>query len=257
MNAFLDLHVPGTPLLIPNPWDVGSARILASLGFRALATTSNGHAAALGRPDGRVIPDEVLAHASQLVAAVDIPVSVDLEDGFSDYPAGVRAVVARVATTGVAGCSIEDWSDGAILALPEAVERVAAAASAASGRMVLTARAENFFRGNPDLDDTIARLQAFQEAGADVLYAPGLSTLDEVRAVLSSVDRPVSVLARPGLPSVAELASVGVARISVGGAFAQAAYGALARAARELRDEGTFGYTALAAEGRDAYSAFS
>lgn len=257
MNAFLDLHVPGTPLLIPNPWDVGSARILASLGFRALATTSNGHAAALGRPDGRVIPDEVLAHASQLVAAVDVPVSVDLEDGFSDYPAGVRAVVARVATTGVAGCSIEDWSDGAILPLPEAVERVAAAASAAGGRMVLTARAENFFRGNPDLDDTIARLQAFQEAGADVLYAPGLSTLDEVRAVVSSVDRPVSVLARPGLPSVTELASVGVARISVGGAFAQVAYGALAQAARELRDEGTYGYTALAAQGRDAYSAFS
>ena len=153
--------------------------------------------------------------------------------------------------------SIEDWSADGIRPLPEAVERMQAAASAAKGRVVLTGRAENFFRGNPDLDDTITRLQAYQEAGADVLYAPGLSTLDEVRAVVSSVDRPVSVLARAGLPSVAELASVGVARISVGGAFGQVAYGALAGAARELLSEGTFGYTALAAEGRDAYSAFS
>lgn len=257
MTTFLEMHVPGTPLLMPNPWDAGSARILASLGFRALATTSNGHAATLGRPDGGVTPAEVLAHAAKLVEAVDVPVSVDLEDGFSDYPAGVRTIVARAADTGLAGCSIEDWADGAIRPLPEAVERVEAAASAARGRMVLTARAENFFRGNPDLDDTIARLQAFQGAGADVLYAPGLSTLDEIRAVVSSVDRPVSVLARPGLPSVAELASAGVARISVGGAFAQAAYAAMARAARELQGDGTYGYTALSAEGRELYSAFS
>ncbi|MDQ4119579.1 MAG: isocitrate lyase/phosphoenolpyruvate mutase family protein, partial [Actinomycetota bacterium] len=225
MTTFLDMHVPGEPLLIPNPWDVGSARILASLGFRALATTSGGHAATLGRPDGRVTPAEAIAHAAKLVEAVDVPVSADLEDGFSDNPAGVRAVVAQAASFGLAGCSIEDWSDGAFRPLPEAVERVQAAASAARDRLVLTARAENFFRGNPDLADTITRLQAFQEAGADVLYAPGLSTLDEVRAIVSSVDRPVSVLARPGLPSVAELASVGVARISVGGAFAQVAYG--------------------------------
>ncbi len=255
-DAFAALHVPGTPLLMPNPYDVGSARVLESLGFRALGTTSNGHAATLGRPDGSLIPDEVLAHVAKLVAAVDVPVSADLEDGFAEGPAGVRAIVARVATTGVAGCSIEDWTDGAFRPLPEAVERVEAAASAARGRMVLTARAENFFRGNPDLDDTIARLQAFQEAGADVLYAPGLTTLDEVRSVVSSVDRPVSVLARAGLPSVAELASVGVARISVGGAFGQVAYAALARAATELRDSGTYEYTSLAADGRSLYSAF-
>lgn len=257
MTTFLELHVPGEPLLMPNPWDVGSARILASLGFRALGTTSNGHAASLGRPDGSVIPDEVLAHATRLVRTVDVPISVDLEDGFGHSPAGVRAVVFQAARTGVAGCSIEDWSADGIRPLPEAVERMQAAASAAEGRVVLTGRAENFFRGIPDLDDTITRLQAYQEAGADVLYAPGLSTLDEVRAVVSSVDRPVSVLARPGLPSVAELASVGVARISVGGAFAQAAYGALVRAARELQGEGTFGYAELSAEGRGAYSAFS
>ncbi len=257
MTTFLEMHVPGSPLLMPNPWDVGSARILASLGFRALATTSNGQAASLGRQDGSLIPDEVLAHARKLVQTVDVPISVDLEDGFANEPAGVRAVVYQAARTGIAGCSIEDWSADGIRPLPEAVERMEAAVSAAQGRVVLTGRAENFFRGNPDLDDTITRLQAYQEAGADVLYAPGLSTLDEVRAVVSSVDRPVSVLARPGLPSVAELASVGVARISVGGTFAQAAYGSLVRAARELLGEGTYGYTDLSAEGRDAYSAFS
>ncbi|TCK20018.1 isocitrate lyase/PEP mutase family protein [Pseudonocardia endophytica] len=257
MTTFLEMHVPGSPLLMPNPWDVGSARILASLGFRALATTSNGQAASLGRPDGSLIPDEVLAHARRLVQTVDVPISVDLEDGFAAEPSGVRAVVFQASRTGVAGVSIEDWSADGIRPLPEAVERMQAAVSAAEGRVVLTGRAENFFRGNPDLDDTITRLQAYQEAGADVLYAPGLSTLDEVRAVVSSVDRPVSVLARPGLPSVASLAEAGVARISVGGAFAQAAYGALARAARELQDEGTFGYTSLSAEGRDLYSAFS
>lgn len=256
-DAFAAMHVPGTPLLMPNPFDVGSARILESLGFRALATTSNGQAATRGRPDGSLIPDEVIAHARSLVGSVGVPISVDLEDGFAQDPSGVRAVVFQTARTGVAGVSIEDWSADGIRPLPEAVERMQAAASAAKGRVVLTGRAENFFRGNPDLDDTITRLQAYQEAGADVLYAPGLSTLDEVRAVVSSVDRPVSVLARAGLPSVAELASVGVARISVGGAFGQVAYGALAGAARELLSEGTFGYTALAAEGRDAYSAFS
>lgn len=256
-EAFAALHVPGTPLLMPNPYDVGSARVLESLGFRALGTTSSGHAATLGRPDGSIVPGEALDHASKLVAAVDVPVSADLEDGFAEGPAGIRAIVARAASTGLAGCSIEDWVGGAICPLPEAVERVAAAAGAARGRMLLTARAENFFRGNPDLDDTIARLQAFQEAGADVLYAPGLTTLDEVRAVVSSVDRPVSVLARAGLPSVARLASVGVARISVGGAFGQVAYAALTQAARELRDEGTYGYTSLAAEGRDLFTAFS
>jgi len=245
---------------MPNPWDAGSAKLLADLGFQALATTSSGHAATLGRSDGSVARDEALAHAAAIVAAVDVPVSADLEDGFGRGPDAVSATVAGAAEVGLAGCSIEDFSGGegaAIYDLGLATERVAAAVEAAHGgvRLVLTARAENFVRGNPDLTDTIARLQAYQEAGADVLYAPGLTDLDDIRRLVSSVDRPVNVLVRPNLAPVAALAQAGVARISVGGAFSQVALAALTRAGRELLDSGTYQFMDLAAEGRQQAAA--
>src|SRR3954451_10568117 len=195
MTTFLDLHIPGTPLLMPNPWDAGSAKLLASLGFEALATTSSGFAATLGRLDGGVTRDEALSHAARIVAATDLPVNADLENGFADEPAGVAETVRLAVETGLAGCSIEDYSgrdDDPIYPLERAAERVAAAAEAAGGRLVLTARGENYLHGRRDLDDTIARLQAFQEAGADVLYAPGLRTIEDIRAVLSAVERPVN-----------------------------------------------------------------
>jgi 2-methylisocitrate lyase-like PEP mutase family enzyme len=247
IEDFRALHVPGRPLLMPNPWDVGSARLLASLGFGALATTSAGFAGTLGRPDGAVARAEVLAHAADLVAAVDVPVSADLENCFADDATGVAATAAGAAAAGLAGFSIEDWSGSGLYDIGRAAERVAAAAE--SG-LVLTARAENYLHGKPDLDDTIRRLQAYQEAGADVLYAPGLARVEDVRAVVSSVDRPVNVLVWPGLPRVAGLAEAGIARISVGGAFALAALGALTRAARELLDDGSYGFLELAVEGR-------
>jgi 2-methylisocitrate lyase-like PEP mutase family enzyme len=252
---FLELHRPGNPLLLPNPWDRGSARVLASLGFQALATTSSGFAMTLGRLDGSVTRDEALAHAAAIVAATDLPVSADLENCFADDPAGVARTVALAGETGLAGCSIEDFSGDSIYDLGPATERVAAAAEAAHAgpaRLVLTARAENYLHGRPDLADTIARLQAYQGAGADVLYAPGLTSLADIRQVVTAVDRPVNVLAFAGAPSVAELAEAGVSRVSVGGAFAYAALGALADAATELRDQGTYGYLANSAVGRKA-----
>lgn len=249
---FRELHVPGRPLVMANPWDTGTAKLLVSAGFAALATTSSGHAAILGRLDGGVSRDEALAHAAELVSSVDVPVSADLENGFGHTPEAVAAIVTDAAATGLAGCSIEDYTgnpDTPFYDLAKAVERIEAARAAASD-LVLTARAENFIRGNPDLADTIARLQAFQEAGADVLYAPGVSKPDDLRSLLASVDRPVNVLVRPDLAPVAELAAWGVARISVGGAFSQAVIGALLGAARELLDEGTYGFLNLASEGR-------
>jgi 2-methylisocitrate lyase-like PEP mutase family enzyme len=253
---FLALHRPGQPLLMPNPWDAGSARVLAAVGFRALATTSSGHAATLGRSDGTVTRAEALRHAADVVAATGLPVSADLERGFADDPAGVAEVVRDAAGTGLAGCSIEDATGrpGDPIYEPKlAAERIAAAAEAAhSGprRLVLTARAENYLHARPDLADTIARLQSFQEAGADVLYAPGLTRVEDIRAVVGSVDRPVNVLVLPAGPTVAELAGLGVARVSVGGAFAYAALDALVTAARELLNEGTYGYGAQALRGR-------
>jgi 2-methylisocitrate lyase-like PEP mutase family enzyme len=247
-ERFLALHHGDGPLLIPNAWDRGSTVLLASLGFEALATTSSGFAATLGRLDGTVTRDESLGHAADLVDATDLPVSADLENGFADDPAGVAGTVEDAISAGLAGCSIEDYSgraDDRIYDAGLAAERVAAAveiAHAGPVHLVLTARAENHIHGRDDLDDTIARLQAFQEAGADVLFAPGVITLDEVRRLVSSVDRPVNVLVRPGGPSVAQLADVGVRRISVGGAFAFAALGAVVEAARELVDDGTYGY---------------
>jgi 2-methylisocitrate lyase-like PEP mutase family enzyme len=257
-EQFLSLHRPGSPLLLPNPWDPGSAKLLASLGFEALATTSSGFAATLGRLDGSVSRDEALGHAAAIVAATDLPVSADLENAFADDPAGVAQTITLAAETGLAGCSVEDYTgdDGQpIYDIGLAAERVAAAVEAAHAgpaRLVLTARAENHLYGRLDLADTIARLQAYQAAGADVLYAPGLTSAADIRQVVTAVDRPVNVLAIAGAPSVGQLAEVGVSRVSVGGALAFAALGALVDAATELRDRGTYGYFALSVTGRRA-----
>jgi 2-methylisocitrate lyase-like PEP mutase family enzyme len=260
-ESFLSLHHGAAPLIMPNAWDRGSAVLLASLGFGAIATTSSGFAATLGRLDGSVTRDETLEHAAAIAGAVSVPVSADLENCFADEPAGVAETVRLAAQTGLAGCSVEDFTgraDDPIYDLRFAAERVAAAAEAAHGtgpQLVLAARAENYLHGRPDLKDTITRLQAYQAAGADVLYAPGLTRLDDIREVVTSVDRPVNVLTMAGTPGVAELAAAGVRRISVGGAFAFAAYGALAAAAQELRDQGSYGFLAGAKVGREAVQA--
>jgi 2-methylisocitrate lyase-like PEP mutase family enzyme len=260
---FLDLHQGERPLLIPNPWDQGSAKLLATLGYQALATTSSGHAATVGRLDGSITRDEAIAHAAIMVAATDLPVSADLENGFADEPDGVAQTVRLAIDAGLAGCSVEDFTgreDDPIYDAGLAAERVAAAAEAAHAgpvHLVLTARSENYLHGRRDLADTIARLQAYQEAGADVLYAPGLRRIEDISEVVASVDRPVNVLARPGAPPVSELAAAGVSRVSVGGAFAFAALGAAAAAGRELLEQGTYTFWELAAAGVEAaHSAF-
>src|SRR5829696_4587091 len=239
-RRFLELHHGESPLLLPNPWDQGSARLLAGLGFEALATTSSGFAATLGRLDGSVTREEAIGHAAAIVAATELPVSADLEAGFADDPAGVADTLALALGAGLAGCSVEDFTgrgDDPIYDPGLAAERVRAAAEVAHRgpvHLVLTARAENHLHGRPDLADTIARLQAYQEAGADVLYAPDLRSLDDIRQL------------------VAELAAAGVARVSVGGAFAFAALGAVVEAATELRQAGTYGYLERAGAGRTA-----
>lgn len=240
---------------MPNPWDAGTARLLESLGFEALATTSSGYAATLGRLDYSVTREEALGHAAGIVAAVDLPVSADLENGFADDPEGVAATVVAAVEVGLAGCSVEDFTgraDDPIYPLDLAARRAAAAAAAAhSGPgLVLTARTENYLHGHPDRGDTIERLLAYQEAGADVLYAPGLVDLADIRAVVAAVDRPVNVLLLPGGPTVAQLGEAGVARVSVGGAFAHVALAAVAAAGAELREHGTSGWQEEAAEGR-------
>lgn len=254
-ERFLALHVPGAPLLMPNPWDVGSARLLASLGFDALATTSSGFAATLGRHDGAVTREEAIGHAATIVAATDLPVSADLEECFASSPGGVEETLRLALDAGLAGCSIEDYDGTAILDVVEAAARVQDAARVAHQgpqTLVLTARAENHIRGRDDLADTIARLQAYEAAGADVLFAPGLRTIEEISAVVEAVQRPLNILALPDMPSVAELAQAGVARISTGGALAFAALGAVVEAARELREEGTYGYWPRARAGSAA-----
>lgn len=258
-QRFLALHQSADPLLLlPNPWDTGSAVLLASLGFEALATTSSGFAATLGRLDGSVSRDEAIAHAVVIVGATELPVSADLENGFADEPAAVAETAELAVAAGLAGFSIEDYaqrSDDPMYDRSLAAERITAAAEVAHGgtaHLVLTARAENHIRGRRDLADTIARLQAYQEAGADALFAPGVTDLEEIRQLVESVDLPVNVLALPGGPSVAELAAVGVRRVSVGGAFAFAALGAVVEAGRELLDEGTYGYWERAALGGGA-----
>jgi 2-methylisocitrate lyase-like PEP mutase family enzyme len=255
---FLALHEGQRPLLLPNPWDRGSARLLASLGFEALATTSSGFAATLGRVDGSVTRDEAVAHAASIVDATELPVSADLENCFADDPAGVAETVRLAIEAGLAGCSIEDFTgreDAPIYDAGPAAERVAAAAEAAHAgpvHLVLTARAENYLHGRPALADTIDRLRAYQEAGADVLYAPGPARPEDIRELVGAVDRPVNVLARPGAPPVDELAALGVSRISVGGAFAFAALGAVVEAARELSAEGTYAFLERARAGAQA-----
>jgi 2-methylisocitrate lyase-like PEP mutase family enzyme len=241
-HAFRALHESGV-FLIPNPWDAGSAKVLAGLGFPALATTSSGFAFTLGRPDGGATLPEVVAHTRALTEATDLPVSVDLENGYGAEPAHAAAAVAQVAGAGAVGASIEDYdpTDG-LYPLPFATERIAAAAEAAARLdfpFTLTARAENHIRGNPRLEDTITRLQAYESAGADVLYAPGLRTLDEIREVCQAVSRPVNVLARADL-TVAGIAGAGARRISVGGSLAWVAVSALVAAAERIRDDGDF-----------------
>lgn len=258
-QRFAALHQPGTPLVMANVWDAGSAKIAATLGFAALATTSSGFAATLGRLDGSVTREEALAHAAVLVAATDLPVSADLENGFADDPAGVAATIRGAIDAGLAGGSIEDFTGDAadpIYPFDAAVARVAAAAEAAEG-FVLTARCENLLHGRDDLDDTIARLQAYERAGADVLFAPGLRDPADIRRIVGAVGLPVNVLVGPGRPTVAELAELGVARTSVGGAFAFAALGAFVEAATELREHGTYGALSRAGTGgRAAREAF-
>jgi 2-methylisocitrate lyase-like PEP mutase family enzyme len=241
-QAFRALH-EGEPFVIPNPWDAGSARVLAALGFRALASTSSGFAYTLGRLDGGATLDEVVAHAGELDRATDLPVSVDLENGYGASPEAAATAITRVAEAGAVGGSIEDYDpSGRLYEQGEAVERVAAAVEAARAlgfEFTLTARAENHIRDNPDLDDTIARLQAFEAAGADVLYAPGLRTVEEIQTLCSAVSKPVNVLALGGL-SFAAIAGAGAQRVSVGGGLTWAAVNAFAEAARRIRDDGDF-----------------
>jgi 2-methylisocitrate lyase-like PEP mutase family enzyme len=233
--AFRALH-EGDPFIIPNPWDAGSAKVLARLGFKALATTSSGFAFTHGRRDGDVTLDEVIAHTRELDGATELPVSVDLENGYGPAPEDAARAVTRAADAGAAGGSIEDYDPaGQLYELSHAIERVAAAAEAAvpSG-FVLTGRAENHIRGNPDLEDTIARLQAYEAAGADVLYAPGLATVEEIRAVCSAVSKPVNVLARANL-ALRDITGAGAQRVSVGGALTWVAVAGLVSAAERMK----------------------
>ncbi len=248
VDRFRELHDQDGIFIIPNPWDVGTARIFASMGFEALATSSAGFAFSIGVVDGAVGRERMLAHCRDLVDATDLPVSADLENGFGDTPESSAETVLAAAETGLAGCSIEDFTNDAdqpIYELQLAVDRVAAAAEAARSLphdFILTARCENFLRGNPDLFATIERLQAFEEAGADVLYAPALPDLETIRTVCTSVGKPVNALM--GIPgasySVDELAEAGVRRISVGSGPSRVALGAFLKAAREMREQGTF-----------------
>jgi 2-methylisocitrate lyase-like PEP mutase family enzyme len=246
-EAFRALH-EGEPFVIPNPWDAGSARVLEALGFEALASTSSGFAFTLGRLDGAATLDEVAEHAKALDAATGLPVSIDLENGYGPQPEDAARAVGRAAEAGAVGGSIEDYDpSGDLYEFGHALERVTAAVEEARRQdfpFTLTARAENHLRGNPDLDDTIARLQAFEEAGADVLYAPGLRSVEEVRAVCVAVAKPVNVLAVPGL-TMAQLVDAGARRVSVGGSLTWVALSGMVAAAEAIRDRGDF--SALAA----------
>jgi len=261
---FADLHrdPPAEPtpgiLVMPNPWDVGSAKVLTTLGFCALATTSAGFAGSLGRQDQQIRREELIDHVIALTSAVDVPFNVDSEDCFADDAAGVIETVALLDATDAAGFSIEDYDPRAdvIRSVEAATERVAAGRSA-SADLVLTARAENLLHGIADLDDTIARLVAYRDAGADVLYAPGLSKADDIARVVAEVGAPINVLALPGTPPVPELAALGVARISVGSLFAWAAYGVLAEAATELMGPGTTEYVKHMLSGEVRRTAFA
>jgi 2-methylisocitrate lyase-like PEP mutase family enzyme len=263
-QVFRALHERDRAFIIPNPWDAGTARLLAQIGFEALATTSAGYAFSVGKRDSTIGRDETLAHVAAIVSATDLPVSADLENGFGDAPEIVAETFKLAAVAGLVGGSIEDLSrraDGEIYELEHAVDRVHAVAEVARGlpfRFTLTARAENYLVGRPDLKDTIKRLQAFQEAGADVLYAPGLSSRDDIAAVVASVDRPVNVvMGLQGVQlSLAELSAIGVKRVSVGSALSRAALGAFLRAAREMREHGTFTFAEEAVSYRELSAMF-
>jgi 2-methylisocitrate lyase-like PEP mutase family enzyme len=245
--AFRALH-EGEPFVIPNPWDAGSAKVLESLGYRALATTSGGFAFTVGKLDGDVTRDQVIDHTRAIAAATELPVSVDLENGYGHSPEEAARAIIGVAEAGAVGGSIEDWDgEGAIYELNQAAERIAAAREAADGLgfpFTLTGRAENFLRDNPDLDDTIARLQAYERAGADVLYAPRLTSTDQIRAISEATGKPLNVLARPGL-SMEEMAAAGAQRISVGSWLLWVAVTAMVSAAEEIRDSGDFSRLAV------------
>jgi 2-methylisocitrate lyase-like PEP mutase family enzyme len=242
-RRFAALHETGT-FLMPNAWDVGSARLLESIGFEAIATTSSGFAATLGRHDQNVTRAELMSHVEALAAAVDIPLSVDAEDGYADDPAALGATVADLAAAGAAGVSIEDYRPGlGVLDIATATERVGSVVETANRHAItVTARAENHLYGVDDLDDTIARLRAYAGAGAHVVYAPGLITVDHLGQVVRASNRAMNALLLPPGPTVAEMSEIGVRRLSTGGALTWAAYGAAERAARELRSEGTQGY---------------
>jgi 2-methylisocitrate lyase-like PEP mutase family enzyme len=260
-HIFRDLHERKGAFIIPNPWDVGSAHLLARLGFEALATTSAGFAFSLGKRDYAVNRQAMIAHVGAIAAAVDLPVSGDLANGFGDSPEAAAETIRQAAAAGLVGGSIEDATgrDGEpIYAFDHAVERVSAAVEAARAQpflFTLTARAENYLHGRADLDDTIKRLQAFEKAGADVLYAPGLSRLEDVAAVVRAVSRPVNVLATAQF-DVAALAEIGVKRVSVGSALARAAYGGFLRAAEEMRSKGTFRFAEDAVSYRELSGMF-
>lgn len=253
-ESFRQLHAGPGVFVIPNPWDAGSARLLEQMGFKALATTSAGLAFALGRPDGSnaVSRAETMANAAAIAGAVSLPVSADLENGFGPHPEDCAETIRQAAAAGLAGGSIEDATgveSDPIFGFEAAVDRVRAAAEVAHGLgrpFLLTARSENFLHGRPDLKDTIRRLQAFQEAGADVLFAPGIKTAADIGTVVRSVDRPVNVvMGLAGVPlTVAQLEALGVRRISVGGSLARAALGGFLRAAQEIVAHGSFGYAA-------------
>ena len=253
-ESFRALHSGGI-FVMPNPWDVGSAKLLASMGFEALATTSAGLAWSLGKLDMQVTREELVAHVARLTQATPLPLNVDSERCFPDEPGGVAETVRLLADAGAAGCSIEDFdpATGEIDPVDVAAERVAIAAQ---GSLVLTARAENHLHGVDDLDDTIGRLKAYRDAGADVVYAPGLAELASISRVVDEVGIPVNVLALPGGPSVSELGSAGVRRVSTGGALARTAYGALLAGAEELRDAGTSGYSRSGAPAEALREAF-
>jgi 2-methylisocitrate lyase-like PEP mutase family enzyme len=263
-ETFRRLHERDRAFIIPNPWDVGTARLLEHLGFEALATTSMGYAFSLGRRDNSLNREETLAHAAAIANATDLPVSADLENGFGDAPDVAAETIRLAAATGVVGGSIEDATGrpgDPIYELEPAVDRVRAAVQAARSlpfHFTLTARAENYLHGRPDLRDTIQRLQAFQEAGADVLYAPGLATKEDIAAVVESVDRPVNVvMGLEGVQlSMPELSALGVKRISVGSAMARTAIGAFLRAASEMRDQGTFTFAAEAVNPKEMTAIF-
>jgi 2-methylisocitrate lyase-like PEP mutase family enzyme len=263
--AFVALHQNPGCFLIPNPWDKGSAILLESMGFKALASTGAGYAFTLGKPDLAVGAKDMLGYFKDICDVTDVPVSADMQNGFGDTPESAAQTIIEAARVGLVGGSIEDASGNSLSAIYDiglATERIAAAAQAAkslSFKFMLTARCENYLYGNPNIGDTIKRLQAYQEAGADVLYAPGIQTVDDIKAVLSSIDRPMNLLM--GFPAsqltVAEVAVLGVKRISIGGSMARAAMGALKRAGAEMLEHGTFNYAKETLAGKDLNALFA